>query len=185
MIYLADTLLLGKNLMYNHATIHSYTISSPKQLAIMLVRDILLEAINNNILSEGIAETTKSNLRISHTAIETKKGDIIEAEFFSGVIKTNAYLWDFNNQGRKKYYSDWYESKIDPYSLVGKKYFKGLFINFLFYRLFCWLNLKYLANKIINRSNENQLVCSTVNAKCRGLLNYWKILPKDLESYII
>ena len=148
----------------------------------MQIRDILLEPIRGNILSEGIAETTKS--KYSHSAVQTKLGHVIEAEFNKGVIQTDSYEWHKNNANRKIIISNWYESKIDPYTLVGKKYFKGKFINFLLFRVFTWLKLNKLASNIINRTNENQLVCSTVNAKCRGMANWWLVLPKDLEKFI-
>jgi hypothetical protein len=149
----------------------------------MLVRDILLEPIKGNILSEGIAETIKS--KYSHSAIQTKLGHVIEANFDKGVICTDSYEWHRNNANRKIIMSDWYESNIDPYTLVGRKYFKGKFINFLLFRVFTWLRLNKLANNIINRANEDQLVCSTINAKCRGIANDWLVLPKDLETYLV
>jgi hypothetical protein len=151
----------------------------------MLVRDILLEAISDNPLSEGIAEITKSKLYISHSAVETSEGDVIEAEFLYGVIKTNAYLWDIKNQNRKKYYSEWYTPVENPYTFVGKKYFKGMFINFVLYRIFSWIKLDKIANNVINRANEKQLICSTVNARCRGIVKYWLTLPKDLQQFVI
>lgn len=152
---------------------------------VMLVRDILLVSIHGNPASEGIAVSTKSPLNISHSAIEVKStGDVIEAEFGPGVICSDNLLWNYKNRNRKKYYSDWYESKVDPYTMVGQKYFRGFFINFLLYRVFNWLMLPKVANYIINREKINQVICSTINAKCRGLINPWKALPTNFEIYI-
>ncbi len=148
----------------------------------MLVRDIICEAIEGNIFSEGIADATKS--KYSHSAVQTKKGDVIEAEFDKGVICTESFFWHVKNAKRKMIFSNWYESKIDPYTLVGKKYFRGMFINFLLFRFCKWLRLNKLASNIINRANSSQFVCSTVNAKCRGMLNPHLVLPKDLLAFI-
>jgi len=149
----------------------------------MLVRDIICEAIEGNIFSEGIANATKS--KYSHSAVQTYLNDVIEAEFDKGVICTDSYKWHKNNANRKMIMSDWYESKIDPYTLVGKKYFRGMFINFLLFRVCKWLKLNKLSSNIINRAKDGQLVCSTVNAKCRGMINPHLVLPKDLLAFII
>ena len=149
----------------------------------MLVRDIFLYADEENPVSKGISIALKSPY--SHSAIQIKETlEVIEAVPIK-VINSDNLLWNYKNSKRKKVYSEWYVSKVDPRTFVGKKYEYGRYINFLSYRILLWLKFTKWANYINSLDNPKRLVCLEINARCRGFKNPQSVTPKDFEPYLI
>ena len=140
----------------------------------MRVCDIILKTDKSKIGSVAIGNATNSDY--SHTAVLTELNEVIEAEF-PRVIKTDFEKWKVKNKHRDYYFSKWYDSHIDIYSLVGKKYELGRFVNYLLYKVF-------KSKWFINRDNSKKYVCSELNGLARGLPNSHLLTPKDFVKFI-
>jgi hypothetical protein len=143
-----------------------------------LYSDYVLAPIHGNILSEGVADITKS--KASHTAVLCIDTTLMYEASIEGVVCTIYSEWIIKNKKRIIGISDNYWSDFDISKTKGKRYDLGKMVNFVLYRIFSWLKLNKLASNVINRDSKNSYFCSELNALCRGELNPHLVIPEDI-----
>lgn len=145
----------------------------------MRCRLILLEPVKGNIISEEIPKIVgEVGIDYSHCAIEVEGDQIVEAEMM-GVQETPRIVWERKNADRKKIYSDYFESAINPFDEVGTPYDYASYVNWLGNFAFKKIYPK-LALWFINRESKTTIQCFQLGAKIYGVKNYSVATPQLL-----